>query len=95
MTFIARYAEKIAKLVDHIYNIGVDVCKLSENEFNVINHGDCWVNNMMFKYNDDGKPIDHIFVSIMYHKRSRISSKHKNSLIIYYSLYSDLEDLIY
>ncbi|XP_025262467.1 uncharacterized protein LOC105247775 [Camponotus floridanus] len=57
-----KYAKKIAKLVDHIYNIGIDMCKLSENEFNVINHGDCWVNNMMFKYNDDGKPIDHVFV---------------------------------
>lgn len=63
MTSIARYSDKIAKLTDHIYDIGIDSSKLSEDEFNVINHGDFWVNNMLFKYDNDGKPIQHIFVS--------------------------------
>jgi len=65
MIFIARYSEKVAKFADHTYDIGIKVAKLSEDEFNVINHGDFWVNNMLFKYDNDGNPTDHIFVSII------------------------------
>ncbi|XP_011706596.1 PREDICTED: uncharacterized protein LOC105461788 [Wasmannia auropunctata] len=57
-----KYSEKIAKLPDHIYQILLDATKLSEDEFNVINHGDFHVNNVLFKYDNDGKPIDPIFV---------------------------------
>ncbi|KAL0100717.1 hypothetical protein PUN28_019239 [Cardiocondyla obscurior] len=60
-----KYAEKILKLSDHIYKIGTDANKFSEHDFNVINHGDFWVNNMLFKYDSDGKPIQHICVSII------------------------------
>ncbi|XP_011693600.1 PREDICTED: uncharacterized protein LOC105453385 [Wasmannia auropunctata] len=57
-----KYADKIAKLTDEIYQIGINAAKMSEDEFNVINHGDMWVNNMLFKYDNDGKPVEHIFV---------------------------------
>ena len=63
MIFIIRYSEKIAKLSDHVYQIAEDAIKTSEDELNVINHGDCHLNNMLFKYDNDGKPIDQIFVS--------------------------------
>ena len=63
MIFIARYSEKIAKLADHIFQIGLNASQLCEDEFNVINHGDCHVNNMLFKYDNNGKPTNQIFVS--------------------------------
>ncbi|XP_011705241.1 PREDICTED: uncharacterized protein LOC105460486 [Wasmannia auropunctata] len=59
---VKKYSEKIAKLSDHMYQIGIDATKLSENEFNVINHGDCHMKNMLFKYDNDGNPTDHIFL---------------------------------
>ncbi|KYN14134.1 PREDICTED: uncharacterized protein LOC108766096 [Trachymyrmex cornetzi] len=59
---VKKYSEKIAKLSDHVYKIAEDAVKPSEDELNVINHGDCHLNNMLFKYDSDGKPIDHIFV---------------------------------
>ncbi|XP_018355492.1 PREDICTED: uncharacterized protein LOC108756290 [Trachymyrmex septentrionalis] len=59
---VKQYSEKIAKLSDHIYQIGIDATKLCKEEFNVIIHGDFHVNNMLFRYNNEEKPIDHIFV---------------------------------
>ncbi|XP_018355495.1 PREDICTED: uncharacterized protein LOC108756291 [Trachymyrmex septentrionalis] len=57
-----KYSEKVSKLSDHMVQIGIDVHMLCEDEFNVINHGDCQVNNMLFKYDNNGKPTDQIFV---------------------------------
>ncbi|KYM76310.1 hypothetical protein ALC53_13337 [Atta colombica] len=59
---VKKYSEKIAKLADHIFQIGLNASQLCEDEFNVINHGDCHVNNMLFKYDNNGKPTDQIFV---------------------------------
>lgn len=58
----SKYAEKIDKLVGCLYQKCAQVAKPHNDQFNVLNHGDFWVNNMMFRYNDEGKPIGHIFV---------------------------------
>lgn len=56
------YADKFRMFIPHVYDKGVKTVTCNEDEFNVINHGDAWVNNMMFRYDDNGKPIQHIFV---------------------------------
>lgn len=39
---------------------------LSEDDFNVLCHGDMWVNNFLFKYNESGQPIGIKIVSKSY-----------------------------
>ena len=49
-----QYYEKVVKiqnqLTDEIYKL-IDI---DSNEFNVLNHGDCWSNNIMFNYDEQG-----------------------------------------
>ena len=40
-------------------------------KFDVFSHGDCWSNNFLFKYNDNGDPIDVRFLDLQESKRTR------------------------
>ncbi|XP_073983319.1 uncharacterized protein isoform X2 [Rhodnius prolixus] len=49
------------KIGDYVLNI----MGYTNDQFNVINHGDCWVNNMMFKYGlDSVTPVSLKFVDL-------------------------------
>ena len=54
-----EYADKIAKWdINKICSSFVDLAEPMGNGFQVLNHGDMWVNNFMLKYDSDGSPID-------------------------------------
>uniref|UniRef100_A0A336MCN0 CSON013154 protein n=1 Tax=Culicoides sonorensis TaxID=179676 RepID=A0A336MCN0_CULSO len=57
-----KYAHKLKKLSDVIVKQGQDIFLRDESQFNVLIHGDTWVANMMFKYDENRKPIDVILI---------------------------------
>lgn len=60
-----QYSQKLYKLVDLIIKQGAELFLRNEQQFNVLIHGDSWVANMMFKYNEQAEPIDVILVNMM------------------------------
>ena len=58
----ASTASKLIKLAETIGSRCTDAYNYDANEFCVLNHGDCWINNMMFKENEKGQPIDVLLV---------------------------------
>lgn len=44
----------------------MDICRLTapSGSFATIAHGDCWMNNILYKYNENGQVEDLLFVSI-------------------------------
>ena len=52
---LIKLSETIGAECTHIYDYDVD-------EFCVLNHGDCWINNIMFKENEKGQPVELLLV---------------------------------
>ncbi|KAG6558436.1 EcKinase 11 [Microplitis demolitor] len=61
-----EFFKKLNQLVETAYEKACEIGKLRENEFNVINHGDFWVNNMLFKYDDNHNVVDQIFIDFQF-----------------------------
>ncbi|XP_012285643.1 uncharacterized protein LOC105702567 [Orussus abietinus] len=61
-----RACGKLKALASTITSRLLNVCKYDPDEFCVLNHGDCWINNMLFRENGKGEPIDLLMVDFQY-----------------------------
>lgn len=49
------YGDSVLKLQAIILEEMLKLIKIDHDDFNVLNHGDCWSNNIMFQYDEHGK----------------------------------------
>ncbi|EDW14078.2 uncharacterized protein LOC6572510 [Drosophila mojavensis] len=56
------FGDKVAKILNNVIDYEIKAGVYDETQFNCLNHGDCWTNNVMFKYNAEGEVTDTIFV---------------------------------
>ncbi|XP_069690891.1 uncharacterized protein [Periplaneta americana] len=61
-----RYATKLHNLADESVDLITESCKRKDDDFNVLIHGDLWLNNMMFRYSEGTteEPVDMRFVDL-------------------------------
>lgn len=57
-----RIGEKLLQLKDSFVKKGRRIYDVDENAFNVLNHGDLWANNVMYKYDENDEAIDVLMV---------------------------------
>lgn len=56
------FYEKLCDVDDYLVERLLEDQKVKTTEFNVLNHGDCWCNNIMFQYDAFGKIKNTLFV---------------------------------
>lgn len=59
-----EYHEKLLNLSSNFTETLRKTYEIDPTEFNVLNHGDCWSNNIMFQYDSEGKLQSTYFVDL-------------------------------
>lgn len=72
-----QIGEKLLRFYDNFNNNLVNSAARRPTDITVLNHGDLWVNNFMFKYGQGQRPIDSLLV------RNGIFFFYKNVYIYY------------
>ncbi|KAH8417045.1 hypothetical protein KR222_001857, partial [Zaprionus bogoriensis] len=71
----------LTKLFSELKNKLPELTKYDPAEFNALIHGDCWLNNLLFKFNDQGEIDDMLFVDFQLPRFGNPSADLLNFLI--------------
>ncbi|KAH8267250.1 hypothetical protein KR026_010633 [Drosophila bipectinata] len=72
------YIEKVVQLVDRVFDL---FSKVKTTEFNVLNHGDFWCNNVMFQYDDHGEIQEVYLIDFQFPNYGTVAQDLTNFLI--------------
>ncbi|XP_037717741.1 uncharacterized protein LOC119552055 [Drosophila subpulchrella] len=61
-----RYQAKIDRLVNHVMDYGERSTSIRPGDFVTLAHGDLWTTNIMFQYDDEGHPVNAIFIDFQF-----------------------------
>ncbi|XP_034662437.1 uncharacterized protein LOC117897592 isoform X1 [Drosophila subobscura] len=78
------YIQELHNISTKLMDVAVDIGQPKPNEFNVLNHGDAWSNNIMFQYNEKNEISNTYFVDLQLPKWGTVAQD------LYYFLLSSL-----
>lgn len=77
-----HFGDKVIKILDNLFDLTTKAEEYDKDQFNVLNHGDCWTNNVMFAYDSQGDIIDTLLID---YQRSNFNTPAQD---LYYLLLS-------